>query len=53
MAAEFGLNEATVRKAVRLGELPHTRIGRTIVFDRELVRKALVEQMVRNAPAAI
>ena len=36
-ATELGVSERTVRRAIDRGELPHRRVGRRVLIDREAV----------------
>ena len=47
VAEEFGVSDATVRRRVREGQIPHVRIGRQLRFDLEECREFFSRQGVR------
>lgn len=48
VAASFGLAPATVRQAIRRGELPCIRIGRRLVVPRPALDRLLAGEAVKD-----
>lgn len=43
-ASRLGLPEAELRRSVRIGELPHIRVGRRILIDLPAAEAVLIER---------
>lgn len=47
-ADAFGVSEKTIRRWCETGEIPHTKVGRAFVFDRNLLRAWLDERFAQS-----